>query len=275
MEGRIIKAKSKNNFTIIPNEPLQRSDISWKAKGLLCYLLSLPESWVLYKTELQNHSTDGRDSTTTGFDELVNIGYIEVEEVREKGRFKGFNYLVHSEPKTENPKTDLPKTENPKTEKPTLKRKQNINETEYKENIYFILNENLKIFQKNENEMYNYEAENFVIFKSFDLGFTKKIIVPEVFISDFFQKTDRVKFEGFLRNDFGSTPPAERVKEFEKLAKKAMAKFNAEILENAQHFINICRKIKDEPKKNNFQPKNTSRENDYKAGATNHSEGWT
>lgn len=124
--GKIKKKTFQKEFTIIPNEPLQRKDLSWKAKGLLSYLLSLPEDWEVFKTELQNHSTDGRDSTSGAFDELVKFGYITKEEVRSsKGHFKGFDYTVFSEPQpiTDFPKSGKPISENPISEKPTLQRK--------------------------------------------------------------------------------------------------------------------------------------------------------
>ena len=123
--GKISKSKSNQKFTVIPNEILQEKELSWKAKGLICYLLSLPDDWVLYKTELQNHSTDGRDSTTAGFNELVSKGYIEVEEIRNNGQFSGFNYLVHNTPIAEKPITDLPITGNPISGNPQLQKKQN------------------------------------------------------------------------------------------------------------------------------------------------------
>ena len=279
--GKITKSRANDRFTIIPNEPLQRVDLSWKAKGLLCYLLSLPPDWELFKTELQNHSTDGRDSTSAGFDELVASGYIEAEEVRDdKGRFKGYSYLVHNEPITENPKSVKPKTVKPKAEKPPLINKHSTKETEYKQNIFYILSESTKIFQPNVDGRYIYEHKNFVCFKNSAGGVGCKILVPEKFIIDYANEFHKIQFEGVLRNDFTDTPIEKREQEFTEVAKKAFASYHTVTLDGFQHFVNIIRKIKrdietDKNRQGWKRSSNTSKESGYVTGQTNHAEGWS
>jgi hypothetical protein len=69
-----------------------------RAKGLLVYLLSLPESWDLHKTEVQKHFTDGRDAVFRAFEELEKLGYIQGKKFRdEKGRIQ-YQYTVYEEP---------------------------------------------------------------------------------------------------------------------------------------------------------------------------------
>jgi hypothetical protein len=114
-----IKRKKRNTpFVQIDRTALQDSRLSWKCRGLLAYLLSLPDEWEIYVNELTNHATDGRDSTSTAINELIKFGYIVRERKTENGKFKGFNYTVSDIPfllpKTEKPKTEKPKTENPK-----------------------------------------------------------------------------------------------------------------------------------------------------------------
>jgi len=41
----IVRAKRKTNFTIIGNTGLKDKRLSLKAKGLLAYMLSLPDDW--------------------------------------------------------------------------------------------------------------------------------------------------------------------------------------------------------------------------------------
>lgn len=121
-----IKRKKRNTpFVQIDKNALQDSRLSWKCRGLLAYLLSLPDEWEVYIKELTNHATDGRDSTTTAINELIKFGYIIRERKTEKGKFKGYNYTVSDIPfllpKTEKPKTEKPKTENPKLNNNTIK----------------------------------------------------------------------------------------------------------------------------------------------------------
>ena len=77
----IVRSKVKQNYTIIRNDILTNKNISLKAKGLLCLLLSLPNDWVIYKTQLSDFSSDGRDATTNAFNELVELGFaIKIEK---------------------------------------------------------------------------------------------------------------------------------------------------------------------------------------------------
>lgn len=93
----IIKNRIENKFTTIPNETLADERLSWKAKGLLSYLLSLPYDWEVYTSEVVRHSTDGTKSLTSGLNELIELGYIERVQVRgEKGYYNGWEYSVYN-----------------------------------------------------------------------------------------------------------------------------------------------------------------------------------
>jgi hypothetical protein len=125
--GQIRKSKSTERFTVIPNGILEDKALSLKAIGLLCYLLRLPSNWIINKTSLHRHLKDGRDAVLAAFKELQDAGYIETEEIREKGKFVGFNYEVSDFPKkeplkspeiAEKPITDKPETEKAETVEP-------------------------------------------------------------------------------------------------------------------------------------------------------------
>lgn len=74
----IIKQKSENNFTIISNEILKSNKLNMSEKGLLCYLLSLPENYVVSKTTLINNFNNGYTAISSIFDSLCCKGFIEV-----------------------------------------------------------------------------------------------------------------------------------------------------------------------------------------------------
>lgn len=96
--GLIIKAKTNDPFTIIPNKTIQDKNLSLKAKGLLTILLSLPEDWQIYKTNLYQFSQDGRDATIGAFNELVDKKYILKFERRDNYGLFGYDYVVFKEP---------------------------------------------------------------------------------------------------------------------------------------------------------------------------------
>lgn len=97
----IIKKKEhKNNYTCVSNEILQRKDLSMQAKGLLVYLLSLPEDWEIHKSEVWKHFSNGRDAVYRAFEELERKGYIQGKKYRDKkGRIQ-YQYTVYEEPIT-------------------------------------------------------------------------------------------------------------------------------------------------------------------------------
>lgn len=129
----IVRIKKEMNFSIISNDALHDERLSYGARGILSYLLTLPSNWNVSIAHLVSKSRkDGRDKVTGLFSELMELGYAERKEVREKGRFKGYEYTVYEKPlktgseeplKTSEsglPKTASPNTENPNTENRTL-----------------------------------------------------------------------------------------------------------------------------------------------------------
>jgi hypothetical protein len=146
--------KRDKPYLMIDKTGINDVRLSWKAKGLLCYLLSLPDDWQVYVKELMNHASDGRDSTNTALSELMNYGYcIRTINRDESGHFKGYIYNIFEVPNSEtidssdfqpktdfpysgNPKSDNPKTELPKTVNPKLLRNNLTNELNTLNNNY-------------------------------------------------------------------------------------------------------------------------------------------
>ena len=119
--SKIVLKKKKNPFVIMSKTALNDKTLSWKAKGLICYLLSLPEDWKVYVQDLKNRSKDSRDSTRTALNELIEANYIHRETLkRENGQFAGYSYYIYEEPTHEKPTSQQPKTENPTSVNPTL-----------------------------------------------------------------------------------------------------------------------------------------------------------
>lgn len=77
------RIRKETNFTIIHNEVIQRKDLSWKAKGIMVYVFSLPDDWVINLNEIMTHATDGETSFRSGWNELIKAGYVERKRVRD------------------------------------------------------------------------------------------------------------------------------------------------------------------------------------------------
>lgn len=133
MSGKLTK---KSNFTAVPNKALHNKNLSWKAKGLLSYLLSLPEDWAIYKKDLKNRSTDGYDGMLSGFLELEQHGYIETVRCSEEGLFGGgVDYIIHDSPIREFTDSGKSITGNPELIHTTLKKDKETRKKEFKERV--------------------------------------------------------------------------------------------------------------------------------------------
>jgi DNA-binding MarR family transcriptional regulator len=82
----IVKAKHTTEFFQMNNAPVQEPDLSWAAKGLLAYFMSLPETWEVHLTDLFTRSPDGRRATEAVMKELIKAGYVVKEQGKNKRR---------------------------------------------------------------------------------------------------------------------------------------------------------------------------------------------
>lgn len=74
--------------------------LSWKAVGLLLYLVSRPPGWKLFRLDLQKRHSDGRDGVLTGLKELKEGGYLRILEERStKGQFLPAIWIVAEIPR--------------------------------------------------------------------------------------------------------------------------------------------------------------------------------
>lgn len=98
--GQIIKSKTTERFTTLPNDVIKSKDLTLEEKGLLSYLLSLPSDWVLYRQNLYNSLPDKKGTIDKCFKGLQQKGYIVSVKVHDKttGKFKGWNHVVYDIP---------------------------------------------------------------------------------------------------------------------------------------------------------------------------------
>ncbi len=91
--------REDGKFFIMAKDIVNDERISWKAKGMLAYLLSKPDDWQVYVTDITNHGKDGIDAVSTGIKELEGAGYIVRNQLRESGgQFMGYEYHVYETP---------------------------------------------------------------------------------------------------------------------------------------------------------------------------------
>ncbi len=153
---QIIRIIKNDNYTIISNDIFRDTDLSAKGRGLLCTLLSLPPEWDLSINGIVAIMKEGKDAVMSGFNELIDNGYIIRNRVRIKGKYKGYEYIVYEtkitpksdNPNTEHPNTGKPDTEYPNTEKPDTENPTQLNNDTIKYLNNQVINKEKDFFKK-------------------------------------------------------------------------------------------------------------------------------
>jgi len=100
--GQIVRSKKngKSKYTPISNDILQSKILTSEEKSILVHLLSLPEDWVVYKTEIWKDMNIGRDRFNKSWTNLVKLGYIVSVKMIDTNSnlIKGYNHIVYEEP---------------------------------------------------------------------------------------------------------------------------------------------------------------------------------
>ena len=75
-------------FVIITNQTAQDRRLTWQARGLLAFMLSMPNKWQFNLTVLAKMSPGGRATTRTALEALEKYGYVHWDKPRsEDGKF--------------------------------------------------------------------------------------------------------------------------------------------------------------------------------------------
>lgn len=74
---RVVRASShQSNFTIIENRVIRDDRLSYRARGILLYLLSQRDGWRVDATRIAAAGGEGRDAVRTALRELEGVGYV-------------------------------------------------------------------------------------------------------------------------------------------------------------------------------------------------------
>lgn len=98
-----LRKEHKENYTCISNDVF-RSDLSLKARGMLCTMLSLPDCWEFSENGLQAILKDGQTSVRSAIKEIESAGFLSrTRERDESGRMGKCVWIVCDYPRFENP----------------------------------------------------------------------------------------------------------------------------------------------------------------------------
>lgn len=120
MTNIILHRKTDDPFSRVPHTVLNDPQMSWKAKGLLSYLVGRPINWTINTQDLVNRSTDGENATRSALRELRDAGYARLERVTNAGKVTGWNWMISDTPIFLKPDGGFPDVEKPDVEKPDV-----------------------------------------------------------------------------------------------------------------------------------------------------------
>ena len=97
---RIIRSveSTPQNYTPLSNKLLQNKHLSLDTRGLLCYLISLPSTWVVYKHNIRQELGFGRKKMDRIWSEAKKGGYLKTEKFREKDGTWNYIYTISDVP---------------------------------------------------------------------------------------------------------------------------------------------------------------------------------
>ena len=105
----VFRVEKTQDYTVMSNYHLRDKNLSLKAKGLLCWMLSNTDDWDYSVEGIVAVMKESRDAICGALTELEDYGYLTRRKIRDGGKFGGVEYLI-----TELPYTEKPITENPK-----------------------------------------------------------------------------------------------------------------------------------------------------------------
>lgn len=105
----VIRVDRNSNYTTMANYHLRDRELSLKAKGLMSFMLSLPETWDYSVMGLVSCLKESRNTVRVTLQELEQHGYLTRNRIRdEHGLLRQTEYILSEQPKSKNPTLDNP-----------------------------------------------------------------------------------------------------------------------------------------------------------------------
>ena len=106
-----------SHYTVVQNQVIRDRRLSWRARGILIYLLSMPDDWRTTASHLASTGLEGRDAIRACLEELETVGYIQRKKRQDdRGRWSTATYVFDCPQNPQElspPKTDFPASVNP------------------------------------------------------------------------------------------------------------------------------------------------------------------
>jgi len=95
----VFRTEKVNDYAVIAKHHLKNKALSYKAKGLLTLMLSVPPEWDFSMAGLSTLASDGIDGVRSGIRELEKHGYLSRRRIRDvSGKLGDIEYTIHEIP---------------------------------------------------------------------------------------------------------------------------------------------------------------------------------
>lgn len=113
----VFRIEKNNNYTVMSNYHLRDKNLTFKAKGMLSFMLSLPDDWDYSLNGLCSVSKEGIKAVRTILQELEEQKYLIREKTQTSKGLYDWEYYIYEKPYTQkgNMDTNYPYTQNGNT----------------------------------------------------------------------------------------------------------------------------------------------------------------
>lgn len=94
----VFRIEKNKNYTTMSNYHLRDKNLTFKAKGLLSMMLSLPDDWDYSIRGLEKISLESKNTINKILKELEQYGYLERKRIYCNGKISKWEYYVYEKP---------------------------------------------------------------------------------------------------------------------------------------------------------------------------------
>lgn len=201
----LFRVNKNKNYTVMSNYHLQDKSLSFKAKGLLSFMLSLPDSWDYSMKGLVSVSKENIGAIRTILQELEKHNYlVRTRYQNEKGQFQ-YEYTIYEIPYDKTPYTYNPYTDMPYSQKDTQINTKiiNTNKQDKIDKTNPIINELIKrnFIEITDLDLYSYDSLIKELLNEYD--YKQVIISTKYVLSKWIENKGLDEYGNEIKNKFG------------------------------------------------------------------------
>jgi hypothetical protein len=97
---KIVRAKNRRKFLVVRQEVVNDDRLSFRARGILLWLLEKPDGWNTNSVDIAAAGREGREAIRTAMRELEQVGYLARKKQQDARGHWETVCVVHEVPKT-------------------------------------------------------------------------------------------------------------------------------------------------------------------------------